>query len=48
MLFFVWQVGGWKGTTDTHELIERTHKSYVKSKMKAKAKAPPAQAITSK
>lgn len=48
ILFSVWQVGGWKGTTDTHELIERTHESYVKSKMKVEAKASPAQVITSK
>lgn len=26
------QVGGWKGTTDTHELIEQTHKRYLAGK----------------
>lgn len=26
------QVGGWKGTTDTHELIEQTHKRYIAGK----------------
>ncbi|CAN0380641.1 unnamed protein product, partial [Scytosiphon promiscuus] len=26
------QVGGWKGTIDTHELIEQTHKTYLAGK----------------
>lgn len=26
------QVGGWKGTTDTHELIEQTHKRFLAGK----------------
>lgn len=25
-------MGGWKGTTDTHELIEQTHKRYLAGK----------------
>lgn len=29
------QVGGWKGTADTHDLIEQTHKTYLASKKKA-------------
>lgn len=24
-----WQVGGWKGTADTHNLIEQTHKNFL-------------------
>ena len=26
------KVGGWKGTEDTHALIESTHKTYVEKK----------------
>lgn len=29
------QVGGWKGTMDTHDLIEQTHKCYRAAKKQA-------------
>lgn len=32
LLFAKTQVGGWKGTIDTHELIEQTHKTYLAGK----------------
>eukprot|EP00752_Nemacystus_decipiens_P004562 g4164.t1 len=39
------KVGGWKGTTDTHELIEQTHKRYLAGK-RSKAEQYAAAATT--
>lgn len=38
-------MGGWKGTTDTHELIEQTHKRYLAEK-RGQAKHHVASAAT--
>lgn len=45
------QVGGWKGTTDTHELIEKTHEKFLEEKKKKRIKGkqhatPPAASAT--
>eukprot|EP00903_Cladosiphon_okamuranus_P019533 g17964.t1 len=39
------KVGGWKGTTDTHELIEQTHERYLSGK-RSKAEQYTASAVT--
>lgn len=38
-------MGGWKGTTDTHELIEQTHERYLAGK-RSKAERYAAATVT--
>ncbi|CBJ27682.1 Inorganic diphosphatase [Ectocarpus siliculosus] len=41
------KVGGWKGTTDTHELIDKTHQKFLEEKKRIKGKQHGTAAVAS-